>query len=44
MNIFEKGDYRPVPASFKMKGLIALNELTQFQKEFESYDTDTTIK
>lgn len=43
MNIFTKGDYRPIPQSFKTKGIIALEELTKFQKEFESYDTDTTI-
>lgn len=43
MNIFEKGDYRPVPDSFRMKGIYALQELTKFQEEFESYDTDTTI-
>jgi hypothetical protein len=43
MNIFEKGDYRPVPASFRNKGMFALEELTKFQIEFNSYDTDTTI-
>ena len=43
MNIFQKGDYRPIPNSFKTKGIIALEELTKFQNEFESYDTDTTI-
>ena len=26
-----------------MKGIYALQELTKFQEEFESYDTDTTI-
>lgn len=43
MNIFQKGDYRPVPHSFRAKGIFALEELTKFQSEFESYDTDTTI-
>ena len=43
MNIFEKGDYKPAPASFKAKGIMALDELTKFQCEFENYDTDTTI-
>ena len=43
MNIFEKWDYRPIPYSFKTKGIMALEELTKFQEEFESYDTDTTI-
>ncbi|WP_291728681.1 hypothetical protein [Bernardetia sp.] len=43
MDIFEKGDYKPIPTSFKMKGIMALEELTKFQQEFESYDTDTTI-
>jgi hypothetical protein len=43
MNIFEKGDYRSVPSSFRTKGIFALEELTKFQSEFKSYDTDTTI-
>jgi len=43
MNIFQKGDYRPIPRSFQTKGIIALEELTKFQDEFQSYDTDTTI-
>jgi hypothetical protein len=43
MNIFEKGNYRSVPSSFRTKGIFALEELTKFQSEFESYDTDTTI-
>lgn len=43
MNIFEKGDYKPVPNSFRMRGVIALDELTKFQEEFNSFDTDTTI-
>ncbi|CAC9617414.1 hypothetical protein [uncultured Gammaproteobacteria bacterium] len=43
MNIFEKGDYRLVPHSFRTKGIFALEELTKFQSEFKSYDTDTTI-
>lgn len=43
MDIFQKGDYRPIPHSFKNKWIIALEELTKFQDEFDSYDTDTTI-
>jgi len=43
MDIFQKGDYRPIPRSFKTKGIMALEELTKFQEEFKSYDTDTTI-
>jgi len=43
MDIFQKGNYRPIPHSFKTKGIIALEELTKFQDEFQSYDTDTTI-
>ena len=43
MDIFKKGDYRPVPPSFRTKGMFALEELTKFQKKFNSYDTDTTI-
>lgn len=43
MDIFEKGNYKPLPASFKMRGIFALEELNKFQQEFEIYDTDTTI-
>ena len=43
MDIFQKGDYKPIPYFFKTKGILALEELTKFQNEFQSYDTDTTI-
>ena len=43
MDIFKKGNYQPIPASFRTKGIFALEELTKFQIEFNSYDTDTTI-
>ena len=43
MNIFKKGNYQPIPPSFRTKGLFALEELTKFQKEFAIWDTDTTI-
>lgn len=43
MDIFEKGDYKQTPNLFKTKGIFALEELTKFQDEFQSYDTDTTI-
>ena len=43
MYIFQKGDYKSVPNSFRMKGIFALEELKKFQEEFKSYDTDTTI-
>jgi len=43
MNIFEKGNYKEIPNHFQNKGIMALQELTNFQNEFESYDTDTTI-
>ena len=43
MDIFKKGNYQPVPIVFRTKGLFALEELTKFQKEFEIWDTDTTI-
>jgi len=43
MNIFEKGNYKPIPESFRLKGIFALEELTKFQEEFKIYDTDTTI-
>lgn len=43
MNIFEKRDYKPMPHSFRTNRIFALEKLTKFQSEFESYDTDTTI-
>ena len=43
MNIFQKGNYKPVPRSFRTKGLDALKTLTEFQREFDNYETDTTI-
>ena len=43
MDIFEKGDFRPVSAEFRILGFQALNELYKFQEKFEIYDTDTTI-
>lgn len=43
MGIFNKGDYKPIPASFRTLGIISLQELTKFQEKFEIYDTDTTI-
>ena len=43
MNIFKKGNYKPIPPSFRTKGFFALEELTKFQEEFQSWDTDTTI-
>ncbi len=41
MNIFKKGNYKPIPPSFRTKGFFALEELTKFQEEFQSWDTDT---
>jgi len=43
MDIFTKGDYKPVSYNFRTKGLFALRELTKFQEEFNIWDTDTTI-
>lgn len=47
MDIFKKGSYKPIPPSFRTKGIFALEELTKFQEEFReelgNYDTDTTI-
>lgn len=43
MDIFEKGDFRPVSAEFRTLGFQALNELYKFQEKFKIYDTDTTI-
>ncbi|SHO80421.1 hypothetical protein MNB_SV-15-776 [hydrothermal vent metagenome] len=40
MNIFQKGNYQKIESSFRMRGIIALEELTKFQIEFDSYDTD----
>ena len=43
ISIFEKGNYRQIPDNFRTSGICALQELTKFQHEFKSYDTDTTI-
>lgn len=43
MTIFEKGDYKPVPAEFRTLGILSLQELSTFQDRFRMYDTDTTI-
>ena len=43
MNIFEKGNYKPVPAEFRTLGISSLEELSKFQDKFEIFDTDTTI-
>ena len=43
MDIFKKGNYKPIPRAFRTKGFFALEELTKFQEEFDSWDTDTTI-
>ncbi len=32
MNIFEKGNYQEVESSFRLKGLLALEELRKFRK------------
>ena len=42
-NLFTKGDYRPIPADFRVAGVQALAALTDFQKAFEMFDTDTTV-
>ncbi len=43
MNIFEKGNFKPLSNEFKQLGLLALQQLSEFQDKFEIYDTDTTI-
>ena len=43
MDIFEKGNFQPLPTGFLAKGRAALEALSSFQTEFEIYDTDTTI-
>lgn len=43
MGIFEKGDYKSIPARFRTLGIASLEELTKFQNKFKIYDTDTTI-
>lgn len=43
MDIFEKGNYLPVPADFRTLGIVSLKELSIFQEKYEMYDTDTTI-
>lgn len=43
VEIFEKGNFKPVGAEFRTLGLLALEDLNEFQNKFEIYDTDTTI-
>ncbi len=46
MNIFLKGNYKPVPSEFRTFGASSLDEITKFQEKFEEFgtsDTDTTI-
>lgn len=43
MEIFDKGDYRPVSPEFRTLGIVALKELSEFQEKFKIYDTDTTV-
>ncbi len=43
MNIFDQGNYRPIPPEFRTLGIASLEELTKFQDRFEIHDTDTTI-
>jgi len=43
MNIFNKGDYRPVPPELRTMGIASLQELSKFQEQFKMYDTDTSI-
>lgn len=43
MNIFKKGNFQPLSNEFKQLGLLALQQLSEFQNRFKVYDTDTTI-
>ena len=43
MDIFEKGDYQKIQNNFILSGISSLQSLTEFQHQFQMYDTDTTI-
>ena len=43
MDIFSKGNYKPISSEFRISGIFALEELTKFQDKFDIHDTDTTI-
>lgn len=43
MSTFDKGNFKPVPETFRTHGILALRDLSKFQDEFQMYDTDTTI-
>ncbi len=43
MKIFEKGNFQPLSNEFKQLGLLALQQLSEFQEKFDIHDTDTTI-
>ncbi len=42
-NIFKKGNFQPLSNEFKQLGLLALQQLSEFQDKFDIHDTDTTI-
>ncbi|HEY4503749.1 MAG TPA: hypothetical protein VJJ28_01410 [Candidatus Paceibacterota bacterium] len=43
MHIFKKGNFKPLSNNFKQLGLVALQQLSEFQDKFNIQDTDTTI-
>lgn len=43
MNIFKKGNFEALASEYKQLGLLALQQLFEFQEKFDVYDTDTTI-
>ena len=43
LTIFAKGNFQPIQKNFMIQGVLALQSLSNFQTEFEMYDTDTTI-
>ena len=43
MNIFKKGNFQALSNEFRELGLLALQQLSEFQDKFNIHDTDTTI-
>lgn len=43
MDIFQKGDYKPISQAYRVEALSSLNELSDFQAKYGHDDTDTLI-
>ena len=44
MTIFAKGNFKPLSNEFKQLGLLALQQLLEFQDKFDIHDTDNVLR